>query len=809
MAYCFTKDLEDKKELLKNVTNLNPFLLENNSNQVNKIFAFLNSQKQLLLINGFLGTGKTSIVNHVLQFKSKNSIVLRYNCFETTILDDILLSFFDDFRKLAAQNIIRVPKAKSENFTQKISAYFDVIENPVIVVINSFEEILKDNKQEIIDFIFHLARYEKIKIILISRNFDLTDFHEKIEYEKFSILALEKSIFEKYLRSVDIRQTGVLSDELYKYTRGYYFYVTLSIIVMQVRHLSLVDFLSGFNKSFLNFNDFILREALSFIDPVSGHLFRFLTVMRHPISIKLLQTLNLYNEEKINFFVKNLILNRDENYIYLQDYYKIIASNAITDNIAQKLHKGCVDLYNTQLPLKPLDRDLLISRETMRKEIEYHTMFLPKRPLLNAKPVSGAEFLEFPRNIAKQKEQVSEPVSKKETDDKLKKMSFVFESEEVEHAFLNNIADSIQDFISNQNQKEEEMKEALNMPLSEILALAHQSELDYDYKRAVVLYQTALAHKKDEDYYTFLPFIYEKSAFAYRQLSDWFNALKYYEKALDFFNSAGNIEKANAMKWELAEIYYITFKRDKAKSFLSEILDYENISTNLKVKTYLLMANLFNNSGNIVFNYYKKAMEIVDNTVEKTVQSELFFKFALMLDERGETEFAIRGYKKCIELDKNPKVNIYLSSALSNLATLYDEINNPEQAEKYCLESLDIDEKTGNYNGIYVSSMKLAELNVQKDNEKALHYFKKAKTCAFELNEPFYTASCDISIGDFYYNRKDNELALKSYFSAYNIAKTNFSKDNIEKIQQRINDIKAKIGEETFKKYEREYINGK
>ena len=130
-------------------------------------------------------------------------------------------------------------------------------------------------------------------------------------------------------------------------------------------------------------------------------------------------------------------------------------------------------------------------------------------------------------------------------------------------------------------------------------------------------------------------------------------------------------------------------------------------------------------------------------------------------------------------------------------------------ARKYSLESLKIDEQTKNYNGIYVSAMKLAELYLATDEEKALSYYKKAKSCAFELNEPFYIASCDIAMGDFYFNRKDDELALKSFLSAYNVAKTNFSKDNIEKIQIRINDIKARIGEDLFNKYEKEYINGR
>ena len=810
MDYSFIKNIEDKKELTKNITDINPYLLENNTNQISKIYTFLSSKKPLLLVNGFLGTGKDKVVFHTLAFRNENAIVLYYNCFETTILDDVLLAFFDDFRKLTAQGVIQSPKAKFENFTQRITAYFENIEKPIIIVLNSFEEVLKENKQELLDFIFHLSKYEKIKTILISRAFDIKDFTDKVEFEKVSELALDKAIYEKYLRASDIKQIGPLSDELYKYTRGYFFYVTLSLKIIRLRNLSLVDFLSGFTKSFLTFNDFILREGLSLIDPVSGHLFRFLTIIRHPISLKLLQVLHLYNEERINFFIENLVLNKEGNCVYLQDYYKTIAQNSITEGIANKLHKGCIDLYNTQLPLKPLDRDLLISRQTMRREIEYHSMFLPKRSLTSSNAVSGAEFLEFPR--APKKPEIiptQRPVTKKETDDKLQRMSFVFESDEIENKFLNNVANSIENFVINKAKKKEELEQAEKLPLVEIINLAKQEENASNFKRAALFYQTALTKENDEDYYTFLPTIYTKIAQAYQNISDWYNALKYYEQALEFFSTTGDTEKIAQMKWSIAEIYYITFKRDKSKILLNEIIGDEKISKNLAVKTYLSLANLADNSPKLVFNYYKKAIEILDNTVEKKVQSELFFKFALMLDEKGETNLAIRGYKKCIDVDNNPKINTYISSALSNLATIYDESNNFELAEKYFIESLKVDETMKNYNGIYLSSMKLAEMNINKDPDKAINYFKKAKSCAFELNEPFYIASCDISMGDFYFNQKDDEFALKNYLSAYNIAKTNFSKDNIEKIQQRMSDIKARIGDEMFKKYENEYINGK
>ena len=64
-----------------------------------------------------------------------------------------------------------------------------------------------------------------------------------------------------------------------------------------------------------------------------------------------------------------------------------------------------------------------------------------------------------------------------------------------------------------------------------------------------------------------------------------------------------------------------------------------------------------------------------------------------------------------------------------------------------------------------------------------------------------------MAIGDFYYNRNENEKALENYLQAQDVAKDNFSKDNIEKIALRIEDIKARVGEEKFTELENNIKN--
>src|SRR5574344_1387101 len=177
-------DFIEKPIIIKDIPNDSPFdsiLLENNEKQIEEVCEFLqDDNKKLMLVNGFRGTGKSSVINFVSTNLNRETLILRYNCFET-----------------------------------KINSYFNSITRPILIVIDSYDAILRNNRNEVLSFVKHLMMLSNIKVLLIGRSFQFDDFRY-LEYSRATILAFSQPLFEKYLRANGIKQIGVLSTESYK-----------------------------------------------------------------------------------------------------------------------------------------------------------------------------------------------------------------------------------------------------------------------------------------------------------------------------------------------------------------------------------------------------------------------------------------------------------------------------------------------------------------------------------------------------------------------------------------------------------------
>ena len=761
----------------------NRFLAENNKKQLEKLFTFYSGETKLMLVNGFVGSGKSQVVNLSKDFLAENVITLEYNCFETTILDDILLVFFKEFHELVAKGMIKQVKNKTDNFMQKIVSYFSEIDTPILIVLNSFENILNPNRKEIFDFLFHILKKDNVKLMIISRKLNFEDYIENVKYDKTTVLAFDKPLFEKYLRSEGIKNIGPVSDELYKFTKGYFLYTRLSVIIMKARNLTLIDFLSGYTKSFLPFADFIFREILSFVDPISGHLFRLLTLLRHPVGINLLREMGLYDEERVKFFVANFLLSKEKNTLYLQDYYKEISQNSIPDNVSVKLHRACVELYTSQLPLKPFERDLMISRQTMRSEIDFHNSFLPQKP----KPMKELPMQTIEAERVQLPKSSEEPLKTPTREEILQNVSFVFHTDAEEQKIMDEIANSINGFIdySNKVLASDESK----LPFMELINRANIEEKRFNYQKAIAFYQSALTMKQDLNFPQMVSRIYTQTAKCFEHLSDWYNATKYYETAMAYYLNAHDYEKYNDIKLSLANIFFITYKHDKSKILLEEIVNEGgNISANLKAQAMINLADLDSHSANEKLELYNKALKLAQSVSDNSVLAKLYFKTASFYDETDSPENAIIFYKKCSDIHSDNK---YLASALLGIAEILEETGINDKAVQYYKEGLRIEERDGNTNGQYLTLAKLANILKHMDTEEANKYYLETINVAKGLNTPYCVMISNIKYGDFCYAQKQYQTAISCYNEALIIAKENSKCEKyLSKIEQRIANTK-------------------
>ena len=732
-----------------------------------------------------------------------------------------------------------------------------------MIVLDSFEALTEENKKETIDFILHLVKFQKVKTILIGRTFKASYFPENYPLDRVTTSPLEKHLFEKYLKNKKIKYTQKILDDLYKYTRGYHFFLELSLKIMEIKQLTPEVFLENFKKSFMNYYEYLEKESIDLIPAIAVRFFWLLCLFRHGMSIPLLKQLKLYDEDTIKILLENKILTRENNQIYVQDYFKEQVDVTIPQNVAVKIHQNIIDIYEAQLPLKPLERTILLSRQTMRKEIEYHSLFLPKKinpadiaqntlgfvsytkdksldvkqPTIQQQPtqtptsntpsqnaqqqghwVASNEHneVQMPQNV-----NVNVDLSKLGFD--VKDLPFKLTQQEMEmlaasvasiqeaHEKMPNVNININDTPANNEASVEQQQpqEEVKLTLENLINMAREQETQYQYPKMIELYQTALTYKDDNDYYTHLPVIYTKLGFAYQKMSDWENSLKYYELAREFYEQTFEKAKENYIKLSIANVYYETYKPEKAKTYLIEIINSDDMPEVLTTKAYITLANIEDSLSNInsAYEYYKKAIQISNPTMDTETLSELYFKYALIADDKGNSAEAIEYYTKCINLSDDDNLNKYLSAAYSNIATLHLEKNDKAYAVKCFVKAYELDAKHDNYDGMYFSATKLAQMAQKNYPDKAIEYLNKAKECANKLNDTFYMASASLATGDFYYSQKRNEDALKEYFTAFKIAKNDFSKDNLNKIQMRIDDIKFRIGQETYNKIETEFKN--
>ena len=120
-------------------SSIDNFLLENNEQSLSKIYSFAQKPEGILIVSGFVGTGKTQIVNHLLNYLDKDVCSLKIYCSNSITLDDVLLSLWSQFISDSSNTEIAYKYRQTKSFQDKVSGYFADSNSNIVITVYNFD----------------------------------------------------------------------------------------------------------------------------------------------------------------------------------------------------------------------------------------------------------------------------------------------------------------------------------------------------------------------------------------------------------------------------------------------------------------------------------------------------------------------------------------------------------------------------------------------------------------------------------------------------------------------------------------------
>lgn len=746
MSYNFLETSFD----LNNVTELpisdkiHPLLLKNNDSEIKKAIEFLNSKEQFLYIHGFLGTGKRQFINYVTSFLQKDVLKLEYYCKESTVCDDILLSFIDTTEKTAQSKAVNL-NAKITTLAVKFQAQLASLKKPVIIILHSYDDISDENKSLVVDCFSNVLKNDNIKLIISTRAMFPAVLGETKFDRKIFLKAFSKDIFREFLSENQLTCTDTTFEDFYKYTRGYYYYTALAVKIIQAMKISLNEFLEKFALSGMSFDSYLGMTYINLIPNTIRNFFWFLRTIRHGITTNALAIFELYDEFSVEYLKSNLMIFMVNETIYVQDYFQQNIDISIPTKTEIKLHKYIISIYEKQLKEPLQTREILISRQALRSEIEFHNECI-KNLEQGLKSTPTPEDKQNEATVNKEK-----PVLPQDVNSKLEEARKLAE----------------------ENKKTEAIEKYLD--------ILDDEKLDIQTLNEVRL----------------------KLANLYKEIEAYSKAQYYLERVETYYKKNNEVINLSYLYYELTKIYFLMYKSERAIETIKKVIYSVDTPQSLMVSACTLLGNIYTAQKNTddAYLYYQKALASMDeNTPDKTL-AELYFKYALASDDRGDEKTAFEYYTKCAVLSND---NPYKSLAYSNMGACYFDNGNLCDARDCLKKAYEIEKNNNDYDGIYYNASQLAEVLVKMHDENALEYLKEAKQAAEFLNEDFYIMEADVALGDFYYNiPAQHKNALKEYFKARKIAE--LIGEDVQEINSRINDMKLRMKNNEFSEIENKY----
>ena len=763
-----------------------------NNSIINEIRIFASSSFDLLFMSGPKGSAKSETIEKMIPELKEDYLIFQHFCFENSVIDDFLLNFYDALRNFSMLQKISLKKFENGNFKEKVSHYFKTIDTNCVIIVENFEKV--DSNIEIIDFLSHLASYTNVKIIIVTRNGEKNLFRfKKIRTQTLEIKKIEKEDFKSKLSILTEPMSLDIKERFYEITDGLELYLKMSVKYCTTANTTIADLISEFDRKNISghatFEEFIVTKFISLVPAIYKNLLKTMSAISHPINISFLTQHKLGDISHVEYLAQNYLVNKFKDEYYVKDYFRQYVTKSFSIQEKVTYFEHLVKIYEKELTKSPKDRLIRLSRESIRKEIE---LFKTRIPSINSNENNqkfsylgiGSGIWGNEKSIHKTK--LSEKFSKiKERKNLLLKQT-----------------PKIEEFNKNQQQQNREEKEKNKRFIIDLINSSRDYAKKYQFQEALSELRRAQEADWENEFQIEILILIAKNNEALNKTS---LCLEYYERALDLAIEAKD-SRVCEIEFLIGMLEKNSFKIDEAKERFLKLINNENYSKNYIAKANLELGEIEEANSNIenAIKHYKKALEISMGK-DKTLVCKSYYKLANLFDEHQDYDSAIKYYQKNYTTSSERYENKYYSVCLTNTALIYIEQAKFKDAGELLKLALIYDSEIDDYQNMYFSQKELAKLYSRFDETSAIGYYKQALDSAKKLNDAFKEALVHFELGEFFYDRQDDEKALVNFYNARVILNRTDDKENILRVESRIKDIKMRLDEVAFNLISQKY----
>lgn len=810
------------------------FLLNHNSQAFLKLFEFFKSDDKVFILKGFSGSGKSRITDFLIKnFLSENVLTFKFLWQTGTNLDDILLSIYKDFTVFAAKKKIILPKTDTIIFSDKINSYIKHCGREMLFVFDYLEmSFISQKKQdELCDFFNYLLKFPNIKILIISRALNPKDVKINHSVSSYALRPFEAEEVKQFLYINDVAFADKSLIRLVEDSGGHYIFLSMFLLLSEILDIKPQELFEEYENKGMSFSDFLLQKNLALLSDKFLTLFYLLSVIRVGVSERFIISRNIASKDDLEYLLKRKIITYEFGQYYLKDFFKSKYLQTIPVDVKKKIYSELIKFYESLLPKKPFERDLMISRITMRKEIEacndaIELLKYDKKKFNKSSQAANFNYLSYttmskqdwssqtsgysPTNIPKISKEHSSTFGKANLSEEDVNLLNLISPKDMLESELTNIVNQSEKLTNQaqeakkQEEKEKEVKQTEDF--EELIFNAKTKEDEFKYREAIVFYEKALNQTDNPLYEAKHPALIFRTALCYRHIQETDKAVVLFQKASELYSKIDSEKSITALLC-IAQSYSEVYRFEEAKEAYLKVLGFGKVlPDNIFIRANLDMAEIEDNNLNTesAAGYANNALQSAEKTGNKKLLTESYFKYALYNDDLGNYSISLKYYLKCIQVSDNIEENSFLSPAYSNLALLCYEKSDVQNAILYHQKAIEIDEKLHNNEGLYFSYIKLSEIYKKSNYSKTYEYLIKALKVVRKSEDKTHLITVYIELGDCYFKTGKMRKAVKAYSLANKLIEEYSKFEELYTLEAKLSVLKNSIGHAKYSQYLKE-----